>query len=113
MFIGAVPAIPKLWRQPVAEGAREKGAEVALFTASEFSAEQVGSYGAIAFGCPSMGAEQLEESEFEPMFAGCEGGLAAERTSPCLAPMAGVTENGCAAGRNAAAMTEPTLSATA
>ena len=59
----------------VAEGAREKGAEVALFTASEFSAEQVGSYGAIAFGCPSMGAEQLEESEFEPMFAGCEGGL--------------------------------------
>ena len=32
-------------------------------------------YAAIAFGCPAMGAEQLEESEFEPMFAGLEGSL--------------------------------------
>ena len=53
----------------VAEGAKGKGAEVSLLTAAEFSADQVGSYDAIAFGCPSMGAEQLEESEFEPMFA--------------------------------------------
>ena len=59
----------------VAEGAKGKGAEVSLLTASEFSADQVGSYDAIAFGCPSMGAEQLEESEFEPMFAACEGDL--------------------------------------
>ena len=27
-----------------------------------------GNYSALAFGCPSMGAEQLEEAEFEPMF---------------------------------------------
>ena len=59
----------------VAEGAREKGAEVDLLTASEFSAVQVSAYDAIAFGCPSMGAEQLEESEFEPMFTACEGDL--------------------------------------
>ena len=59
----------------VAEGAKGKGAEVSLLTAAEFSADQVGSYDAIAFGCPSMGAEQLEESEFEPMFAACEGDL--------------------------------------
>lgn len=59
----------------VAEGARDKGAEVDLLTASEFSAVQVSSYDAIAFGCPSMGAEQLEESEFEPMFTACEGDL--------------------------------------
>lgn len=59
----------------VAEGAREKGAEADLLTASEFSAVQVSAYDAIAFGCPSMGAEQLEESEFEPMFTGCESGL--------------------------------------
>ena len=25
----------------------------------------------MAFSCPSMGAEQLEESEFEPLFAAC------------------------------------------
>ena len=59
----------------VAEGAKEKGADAVLLTASEFSANQVGSYDAIAFGCPSMGAEQLEESEFEPMFAAVEGSL--------------------------------------
>ena len=59
----------------VAEGAKGKGAEVSLLTAAEFSADQVGSYDAIAFGCPSMGAEQLEESEFEPMFAACDGDL--------------------------------------
>ena len=58
-----------------AEGAKGKGAEVTLLAASEFSADQVGSYDAIAFGCPSMGSEQLEESEFEPMFTACEGSL--------------------------------------
>lgn len=59
----------------VAEGAREKDADVTPITAADFSADQVGSYDAIAFGCPSMGAEQLEESEFEPMFTACEGSL--------------------------------------
>ena len=56
----------------VAEGIREKGAEAALFTATEFDASMVDNFDAIAFGCPSMGAEQLEESEFEPMFSACE-----------------------------------------
>ena len=59
----------------VVEGAKEKGAEVSLLTASEFSPEQVSEYDAIAFGCPSMGSEQLEESEFEPMFTACKGRL--------------------------------------
>lgn len=59
----------------VAEGAREKDTDVTLITAADFSADQVDSYDAIAFGCPSMGAEQLEESEFEPMFTACEGNL--------------------------------------
>ena len=42
-----------------------------LFTANEFTPDQVSDYDAIAFGCPSMGEEQLEESEFEPMFTAC------------------------------------------
>ena len=29
----------------------------------------------IAFGCPSMGVEQLEDSEFEPMFDDVKGSL--------------------------------------
>ena len=46
-----------------------------LFTASEFGADKAANYDAFAFGCSAMGAEQLEESEFEPMFAGLEGSL--------------------------------------
>ena len=59
----------------VAEGAREAGAETDVFTASEFSADRMDSYDGIAFGCPSMGAEQLEETEFEPMFSDCSSKL--------------------------------------
>lgn len=59
----------------VAEGAKGKGAEVSVITAAEFSPEQVGEYSAIAFGCPSMGSEQLEESEFEPMYQDLRGSL--------------------------------------
>ena len=63
----------------VAEGAKGKGAEVSVITAAEFSPEQVGEYSAIAFGCPSMGAEQLEEGEFEPMFSACEAKLSGKK----------------------------------
>ena len=103
----------------VAEGAKGKGAEVSVITAAEFSPEQVSEYSAIAFGCPSMGSEQLEESEFEPMFTACEGRLSGKnialfgsygwggRISPCSAPTAGAMANGCAAGSPAATTTAP------
>lgn len=56
----------------VAAGAKEKGAEVSVLAASEFNASLVDNYDAIAFGCPSMGTEELEENEFAPMFEGCQ-----------------------------------------
>lgn len=59
----------------VAEGVRGAGGEAVLLTAAEFGPEQLPAYDAVAFGCPSMGAEQLEECEFEPMFTACEGKL--------------------------------------
>lgn len=59
----------------VAEGAQEAGAEVTTFTSAEFEAGQMDLFDAVAFGCPAMGAEQLEESEFEPMFTDCEAKL--------------------------------------
>ena len=55
----------------VVEGAKEKGADVSLFFCSDFNEGMVGDYDAIAFGCPAMGAEVLEEAEFEPMFTAC------------------------------------------
>lgn len=59
----------------VAEGAKSAGAEVVLLTPSEVDAATLDSFDTIAFGCPSMGSEQLEEEEFEPMFSACEAKL--------------------------------------
>ena len=63
----------------VAEGAQEKGAEVSLMSCGEFGADRMDEFDAVAFGCPSMGAEQLEEGDFEPMFTACEGKLAGKK----------------------------------
>ena len=52
----------------VKAGAQEAGAEVSTFTASDFSADKAAEFDAIAFGCPAMGDEVLEEEEFQPMF---------------------------------------------
>ncbi len=59
----------------VADGAKEKGAEVALMTSADFSADDVANYDAIAFGCPAMGAEVLEEDEFQPLWDACKSNL--------------------------------------
>lgn len=56
-----------------AEGAKNAGAEVVLL--NNLSAADLASYDSVAFGCPAMGAEELEDSEFEPMFAALEGSL--------------------------------------
>ena len=64
--------------QAMAEAvANAAGAE--LFTADAFSGEKMDAYDAVGFGCPSMGSEQLEESEFEPMFEDCKSHLAGKR----------------------------------
>ena len=48
----------------VAAGAQEKGAEVTTMGPADFGAAAVAEYDGIAFGCPAMGAEQLEEAEY-------------------------------------------------
>ena len=59
----------------VANAAAAGGASVDKFTAAEFNVSSAGDYTGFALGCPAMGAEQLEESEFEPMFSDLEGSL--------------------------------------
>lgn len=59
----------------VAEGIKENGGEASLFTAAEFDPKFMAEYDAAAFGCPAMGAEVLEEDEFEPLFEACEGAI--------------------------------------
>lgn len=60
----------------VAEGAKGKGAEVELFAADGFTKDMAADYTGIAFGCPSMGSEVLEECEFQPMWDDVKGSLA-------------------------------------
>lgn len=57
--------------EAVAQGARKKGANAVLLTADAFDGNKLDSYDAVAFGCPAMGAEELEETEFAPMFETC------------------------------------------
>ena len=52
----------------VADGAKAAGAEVKVFTSAEFGPADVAEFDGIAFGCPAMGAEVLEEGEFQPMW---------------------------------------------
>lgn len=59
----------------VAQGAKDAGAEVSVFTAGDFGPDKIAGFDAIGFGCPSMGSEVLEEGEFEPMFSACRDSL--------------------------------------
>jgi len=63
----------------VAEGITGAGAEAELITADNFTADMVDNYDAIAFGCPAMGAEVLEEDIFEPMFTSVEEKLSGKK----------------------------------
>lgn len=59
----------------VAEGAETKGATVEQILAADFSLSAAEGYDAYAFGCPAMGAEELEDSEFQPMWNEVKGSL--------------------------------------
>ncbi len=61
----------------VADGAKAAGAEVDLLAAADFSSAD--GYDAVAFGCPAMGAEELESDEFEPVYVGAKESLAGKK----------------------------------
>ena len=65
--------------EAVAEGAKAKGAETDVVEAAAFTAGQVAAYDGIAFGCPAMGDEVLEENEFDPMFTDVEKVLSGKK----------------------------------
>ncbi|HJB95430.1 MAG TPA: flavodoxin [Candidatus Mediterraneibacter intestinigallinarum] len=52
--------------EAVAEGIRLAGAEANVLEVADADAAALASEDAFALGCPSMGAEQLEETEMEP-----------------------------------------------
>ena len=58
--------------EAVAEGIREGGAEAVLMEVGNADAAALAEEKAFALGCPSMGAEQLEEAEMEPFVEALE-----------------------------------------
>ena len=65
----------------IAEGAQGAGAEVDVKQVSDITVDQALEYDKLALGCPAMGAEVLEESEFEPFFAQLEGRLGGKKVA--------------------------------
>ena len=58
--------------EAVAEGIRDCGADAVLMEVGNADAAALAEEKAFALGCPSMGAEQLEESEMEPFVEALE-----------------------------------------
>ena len=67
--------------EAVAKGARAAGASASVIPVGSFDASQIAKFDAFAFGCPAMGSEALEDSEFEPVFDEVKGGLAGKRVA--------------------------------
>ena len=65
----------------IAEGAQGAGAEVDVKQVSEVTVDQALEYDKLALGCPAMGAEVLEESEFEPFFTELESRLGGKKVA--------------------------------
>ena len=65
----------KMMAEAVAEGIAEAGAQAVVKSVSEITPDEAAAYDKIAFGCSAMGAEVLEETEFEPFFTMVEDNL--------------------------------------
>ena len=67
--------------QAVLDGLNGAGEDAALFSADSVRAADAVQYDKLALGCPAMGAEVLEESEFEPFFTELEGSLSGKKVA--------------------------------
>ena len=65
----------------VVKGAQSAGASAQLFSASDFDAGKAAGFDAFAFGCPAMGNEELEDSEFAPMFEAVKDSLTGKKVA--------------------------------
>ena len=61
--------------QAVLAGMQEAGADAALYTTAEVTSALFDDLTGVAFGCPAMGAEVLEEMDFQPMWDEAKGFL--------------------------------------
>ncbi|MDY3973541.1 flavodoxin [uncultured Veillonella sp.] len=65
--------------EAIGKGIAEAGQEVVVKSVSEISVDEAAAFDKIALGCADMGAEQLEEMEFEPFYTELEGKLSGKK----------------------------------
>lgn len=65
----------------ILEGAKEVNPEAVLFDVSDITAKDAATYDTLILGCSAMGAEVLEESEFEPFFTELEKSLSGKKVA--------------------------------
>ena len=65
----------------IAQGIKENGVEAQVIDVSHANSDIFNDEDIIILGCPAMGAEMLEESEFEPFFTGIESKLSGKKVA--------------------------------
>ena len=60
---------------------RAAGGTADLVQCSDFSADRIADFDAFAFGCPAMGDEELEDTEFLPMYDEIEPALSGQKVA--------------------------------
>ncbi len=65
----------------VLEGAEAAGANAKLFTCSNFNLADADGFDSFALGCPAMGSEELEDSEFQPLYNDLKPKLAGKKVA--------------------------------
>ncbi|WPC25095.1 flavodoxin [Brachyspira hyodysenteriae] len=69
----------EIMAQNVQKGIENAGGEADIFSVSSFDAANINNYSKLALGCPAMGAEVLEESEFQPFYDSVRGSLSGKK----------------------------------
>lgn len=65
----------------IADGIKAGGAEAEVLPVAAIDAASASAYTKLALGCSSMGAEVLEEVEFEPFFTDLEKNLSGKKVA--------------------------------
>ena len=71
----------KAMAEALADAVRANGADADLLEPGDFDPGKAAEYDAFALGCPSMGAEVLEEDEFQPMYDAVESALSGKKVA--------------------------------
>lgn len=71
----------QMMAESIAQGIREGGMACDLFSLPSLSPQEAASYDKLALGCPAMGAEVLEEMDFDPFYTELEGSLSGRKVA--------------------------------